>query len=234
MTAKKRASSISPEAKTARNFRVVCLSDTHGLHREVQIPDGDVLIHAGDMTNFFQPLERSWEELKSFNDWLEQIPHRHKIVVAGNHDLVFQEEPKKAKTLLSNAHYLENSGIELEGIHFWGSPTTPVMASMAFAATSRARSRETWNRIPDDTDVLITHGPPYGTLDKNDILGRHHGCQYLTGALLRVRPRLHVFGHIHGGYGYERAWERTLLVNCAIVNSRREIAHPPIVVDLTL
>jgi Icc-related predicted phosphoesterase len=217
-----------------KTLRIICLSDTHGLHREVQVPDGDVLIHAGDVTNFFQPLEKSMEMLKGFNDWLGELPHRHKIVIAGNHDLVFQEEPKKARTLLTNAHYLENSGIELESIRFWGSPITPVMETMAFATTNSAKTRAVWDKVPGNTDVLITHGPPYGTLDKNDILGRHHGCQHLISALLRIKPKLHVFGHIHGGHGHELAWGSTLLVNCAVVNTDRHLANPPTVVELTI
>jgi Icc-related predicted phosphoesterase len=86
--------------------------------------------------------------------------------------------------------------------------------------------------IPDDTYVLITHEAPYGTLDKTHILARHMGCQYLTGALLRIKPRLHVFGHIHGGYGRESAWDRVTFVHCAVVNNDRVVANLPIVVEL--
>src|ERR1700709_1011647 len=99
--------------------------------------------------------------LKDVNDWLGELPHRHKIAIAGNHDLVFQEVPKRAKTLLTNAHYLENSGIELEGIRFWGSPVTPVLHEMAFSNPRNASTRKIWDKIPSDTDVLITHGPPF-------------------------------------------------------------------------
>jgi Icc-related predicted phosphoesterase len=94
-----------------------------------------------------------------------------------------------------------------------------------------AAIRQHWELIPTDTDVLITHEAPYGTLDKSHILAKHRGCQNLTASLLRVRPKLHVFGHIHGGYGKEFAWGTTL-VNCAVVDNARVLTNPPTVVEL--
>lgn len=214
------------------SLRLVCLSDTHGLHRQVQVPEGDILIHAGDLTVFGQPLTDSFAMLEDVNAWLGELPHLHKVVIAGNHDLVFQKEPAKARGLLTNAHYLENSGVILERLHIWGSPITPVMEGMAFATLRGEASRRVWDRIPDTTDILITHGPPCGSGDQVEPWSKHWGCLSLTAALQRIQPALHVFGHIHGGYGRQTNRTGTQLVNCAVLNSQRVLANPPVVVTL--
>lgn len=145
-------------------MRFVCISDTHGRHHELTLPAGDVLIHAGD----FLPPGASFEAIDDFNQWLGDLPYQHKIVIAGNHDLVFETSPHQARKLLSQAIYLENSGTLIDGVHFWGCPVTPVLAEMAFAVERGAASRKFWNQVPENTDVLITHGPPFGILD-NDL-----------------------------------------------------------------
>lgn len=216
------------------SLSLVCLSDTHTFHRHVRVPEGDVLVHAGDICSFYDPLERSMAVLEDFNGWLGELPHRHKIVIAGNHDVPFTREPERARALLTNAHYLENSGIELDGLRFWGSPITPVMGSMAFATERGAASREVWNRIPENTDVLVTHGPPRGILDQDNIWEVHDGCPSLLEAVRRVKPQAHIFGHIHGGWGKERSRDGTRFVNCSVFNARRELAHAPLIVELNV
>jgi predicted phosphohydrolase len=211
-------------------LRLVCIGDTHGFHRKLTLPPGDILIHCGD----FMVNGSSTEEIDDFNVWLGTLPFRHKLVVAGNHDLLFDQQPELARAHLTQAIYLEDSGVTLEGLKFWGSPVNSVGDGWAFARERMVKIQKHWDRIPDDIDVLITHEAPYGTLDKTHILARHMGCQYLTGALLRIKPRLHVFGHIHGGYGRESAWNRVTLVNCAVVNNDRVLANPPTLVELTL
>lgn len=171
------------------------------------------------------------EMLKDFNLWLGELPHRHKIVIAGNHDLVFQDEPKKARTLLTNAHYLENSGVELGGIRFWGSPITPVMESMAFAKHGVASSK-VWSRIPNHTDVLITHGPPYGILDQPAPWARHQGDMELLLAIRKLSFQMHIFGHNHGGFGKETNRVGQWFINCAMVNAERVITHKPILAEI--
>ena len=208
--------------------RIVCISDTHGTHRRLSVPDGDVLIHAGD----FMTLGRSVEEIIDFNRWRGEQSHRFKIVIAGNHDFLFVLSPAKARTHLTNASYLENSGVHLGGFYFWGSPMVPVTSDWAFHVERGAASRKYWDKIPVDTDVLITHGPPLGTLDKPHLLASRLGCQELTRAILRVKPKLHVFGHIHGGYGVERALNHTCLVNCAVLNEDYVLTNKPVVIDL--
>ena len=218
--------------QSSGSLRLVCLSDTHGLHRQLAVPEGDILIHAGDLTVFDQPLAASLALLRDVNAWLGELPHRHKVVIAGNHDRVLQGEPKTAHRLLTNAHYLENSGVVLEGLRFWGSPVTPVREGMAFATPRGEASRKVWDRIPDATDILITHGPPCGTGDQVQPWSKHWGCPSLTAAVQRIQPALHVFGHVHGGYGQQTNRAGTLFVNCAVLNHQRVLTNPPVTVTL--
>lgn len=213
---------------SASTLRIVCISDTHGLHRRVKVPEGDFLIHAGD----FMSSGRSLDEIIDFDEWLAEQPHPYKIVIAGNHDLLFESKAADARAALTNAVYLENSGVEIAGLRFWGCPITPVTEAWAFHVPRGFASRKYWDMIPDETDVLITHGPPFGILDKKDILSSRLGCKQLTATLMRVRPRLHVFGHIHGGYGYETRPGGTVLVNCAIQNAAYRLVNLPITVEL--
>lgn len=171
-------------------------------------------------------------EIVDFNDWLGSLPHRHKVVIAGNHDLLFESYPEMARGRLNSAIYLENSGTEILGLKFWGSPVQPTFHNWAFNVDRGAAIRRYWKKIPPDTDVLITHGPPFGTLDKTDILGPHLGCEDLTKAVLQIKPKLHVFGHIHGGHGQEINKSGTLFVNAAVLNERYVHTHAPIVIEL--
>lgn len=215
--------------KKSNVIRLVCISDTHGQHRQLTVPRGDILIHAGDFMHSGQRLS----EIIDFNDWLGSLPHPHKVVIAGNHDLLFESYPEMARGRLSNATYLENSGTEVLGRKFWGSPVQPTFHNWAFNVERGAAIRRYWKKIPSDTDVLITHGPPFGTLDKTDILGPHLGCEELAKAVSQIKPRLHVFGHIHGGYGRETIDGSSTFVNAAVLNERYVHAHAPIVIDLS-
>jgi Icc-related predicted phosphoesterase len=206
-------------------MRIVCISDTHGFHRKLDVPDAEILIHAGD----FMTHGRAIVEIDDFNTWLANLPHKHKIVVAGNHDKLFEAEPKLARSRLSAAIYLEQSAVTLDSIHFWGCPVTPVLPHMAFAV-ARGQAGKYWDKMPAETDVLITHGPPFGIFDKEDICSEHMGCMQLNKAVQRVRPRLHIFGHIHGGRGREEGPNGTSFVNCAALSGNR--LFPPTVVEL--
>ena len=206
-------------------MRLVCISDTHGFHRQIDVPEANILIYAGD----FSTPRATIKELDDFNNWLGCLPHRHKIVVAGNHDKLFEIQPELARALLSAAIYLEQSAVMIEGLRFWGCPVTPVLPSMAFAV-ARGDAAKFWDKIPAQTDVLITHGPPFGILDKEDIWREHMGCVQLNKAVQKVRPRLHVFGHVHGGRGREEGPNGTCFVNCAALRGNQ--LHPPIVVEI--
>jgi Icc-related predicted phosphoesterase len=206
-------------------MRIACISDTHGFHRRLDVPEAEILIHAGD----FSTSQATVEELDDFNAWLADLPHRHKVVVAGNHDRLFQANPKLAKFRLSAAVYLEQSSVMIEGICFWGCPVTPVLPHMAFAV-ARGNAARYWEKMLAETDVLVTHGPPFGILDKEAIWRDHLGCMQLNRAVQKIRPRLHVFGHIHGGRGMEEGPNGTRFVNCAALQGNR--LHPPFVVEL--
>ncbi|OJJ05574.1 hypothetical protein ASPVEDRAFT_45081 [Aspergillus versicolor CBS 583.65] len=208
-----RAVSQSP-ASNSIPIQVVCISDTH--NTKPNLPDGDILIHAGDLTQSGSRLE-----LEEQIEWLNAQPHRYKVVIAGNHELCLDSQLQSSRTGTSSGGdapdtdsaaidwkslvYLENTSTVLNlgngrNIKVFGSPCTPKHGNWAF---QYPRSNAAiWDEIsiPDDTDILITHGPPKAHLD----LG-HFGCLLLRRTLwgMKQRPLLHVFGHIHGGYGKE-------------------------------
>lgn len=206
-------------------LRLVAISDTHNRHDQMVVPDGDVLVHGGDFTGRGTP-----DEIRAFNDWLGTLPHRHKVVIAGNHDWGFQISPENARAALTNAIYLEDSGVEIEGLRFYGSPWQPWFMDWAFNLRTDAELRSKWDLIPDGTDVLITHGPPRGILDRTVTLD-DVGCLELRRVVERIAPRLHIFGHIHEGYGQTVVGETTF-VNAATCNLFYRPVNPPVVVDL--
>ncbi len=206
-------------------MRIVCLSDTHSLHEEVSVPDGDILVHAGDFTE-----RGSLEDVDAFNAWLGRLPHRHKFVIAGNHDFCFEQAPEQARSRLTNAIYLEDSGAVAEGLHIWGSPWQPRFFDWAFNLDRGEPLARKWALVPDHTDILITHGPPHGWGDTTS-RGADVGCEELAARIWTVAPRLHVFGHIHEGYGRMQAGPTTL-VNASICTLRYRPTNPAIVVEL--
>jgi predicted phosphohydrolase len=207
--------------------RIVCISDTHGQHAKLSVPDGDVLIHAGDFAAFGDtPIE-----IIDFNLWLGTLPHRHKVVIAGNHDWMFERHSGAARELLTNAIYLENSGTELAGLKIWGSPVQPEFNNWAFNVARGAAIRRYWKMIPASTDVLITHGPPYGVLDTAHPTTAHLGCEELAEAVQKIRPRLHVFGHIHGGHG-QQCSDGIQYANASVVDEAYRLVNAPQVIEI--
>ncbi len=176
-------------------MRIVCVSDTHARHHLTVVPDGDVLVHAGDITR-----RGKLEDVESFDRWLGTLPHKHKIVICGNHDFCFQERAAEARARITNAIYLEDSGCEIDGITFYGSPWQPWFGGWAFNLPRGEALAKVWAEIPVGVDVLITHGPPAGILDQNHA-GIACGCRDLLDRVFVVKPRLHVFGHIHESAG---------------------------------
>lgn len=214
-------------------MRIVCISDTHDQHEKVVVPDGDVLIHAGDHACHRTAIP---ESTIRFNDWLGKLPHRYKVVIAGNHDTLFEQQPYLARSLITNAVYLEDSGIDFGGLVFWGSPYTPFWDHWAFGVRIEDNIKWHWDRIPYNTNVLITHGPPFRILDKNilgthNVEGGHAGCMQLRSRVSVLRDNnllvLHVFGHIHEGYGRDG-----IFVNASQVDERNNMKNKPIVVDI--
>lgn len=178
-------------------MKVILISDTHGLHAGLVLPAGDTLVHAGDLTS-----RGSMSEVRAALQWFANVgDFRHRVLIAGNHDFLFEKDPETAWALMpDNVTYLNDSGETLDGVKFWGSPVTPWFHDWAFNRRG-AEIKPHWDLIPGDTDVLITHGPPAGILDTVYPRDEHVGCPELLWAVRRVQPKLHVFGHIHEGYG---------------------------------
>lgn len=205
---------------------VVCLSDTHCHHRRVTVPDGDLLIFCGDMSN-----QGSGEEISGFMAWIARQPHRHKICIAGNHDSLFERAPLAAKRLLPpGVHYLEDSGATVEGLTVWGSPVTPTFLDLAFNRERGAEIGRHWNLIPDTLDILVTHAAPARVRDLAGPDG-HQGCEQLRERIEAVQPLLACYGHLHEGHGYDYLGD-TLCVNAAVCDEMCRPVNKPIVVEI--
>jgi Icc-related predicted phosphoesterase len=187
--------------------RIVAMADTHNEHARLVVPDGDVLIHAGDLTG-----RGTLPELEQVADWLRAQPHAHKVVIAGNHDFALQRNPVTARALFHGLTFLEDGEATLAGLRIWGSPWQPWFHDWAFNARRGKEIDAKWKLIPEGLDVLVTHGPPAGFGDRC-FDGEAVGCADLLRHLGRVKPRLHLFGHIHEDRG---EWQLgpTRLVNC--------------------
>lgn len=222
-------------------LRIVCVSDTHSQHEMVQLPPGDILVHTGDFS-----MKGRENEVRAFNKWLGKIPFKHKVVVAGNHEVTFedQNEPQirhifgleaqpsssEMKKLLTNCTYLQDSFCEVEGLKIYGTPHQPVFFNWAFNREDEQRQK-LFSAIPSDSDIVLCHGPPYNILDKvHD--GQHVGCPIMRKEMLeRVKPKLMVFGHIHEDHGVEKI-DNTIFVNAANCTVRYKCTQKPIVVDI--
>jgi Icc-related predicted phosphoesterase len=215
-------------------MRIVCISDTHNFHEQIAVPDGDVLIHSGDAT-----VNGTDIEVIEFLHWFSRLPHKCKIFVAGNHDWLFETDTRHARLLLADAKitYLQDSSIEIDGLKIYRSPWQPRFFDWAFNLNRGHELAEKWAMIPDDVDVLITHGPPYGILDLVPRKGwdENTGCEELRKRVEKIaalgRLKLHVFGHIHCGYGVHEELD-VKFVNASTCDEQYNPTQPPIVVDL--
>ena len=212
-------------------MKITFISDTHGKHAELtdKLPGGDVLIHSGDF------MRGGYEEGEAidFFDWLEHdvTGYKYKIFIAGNHDRLFENEPEQAIKLKDayapSAIYLQDSSFKIEGIKFYGSPWTPAFNNWAFNVERDSDAiEEKWNQIPDDTDVLITHGPPLGILDYTPY-GGDVGCERMISKVLEVQPLIHVFGHVHSSYGHKYN-ETTDFINASNLNDNYKLVNEPV------
>lgn len=172
-------------------MRIVAVADTHLFTSDLRVPDGDVFIHAGDLCR-----GGDLDELREAAAWLATLPHRHKIVVAGNHDWAFAREPDAARAAIGACIYLEDREVTVDGVRIYGSPWQPAFHDWAFNLPRGAALARVWAQIPTGLDVLVTHGPPEGIGDRSPVGGRA-GCAELRRRVDEVQPRLHLFGHIH-------------------------------------
>lgn len=230
-------------------IRFVSISDTHSRHKHLVLPKGDVLIHSGDFSKHGR-----YSEIKDFTNWLKKQDFQHKVVVAGNHEFTFDLEYKEkfiqrnknknrppykktfeeTKALLVNqCTYLEGESTTVLGYKVFGSPYSVVYSRSAFQRPDKEREAH-WDLIPDDTELLITHGPPYGFCD----LSRSNircGDKRLTERVINdIKPIVHQFGHIHGGYGLNVNTQGTLFMNAANCSKGYKLEHPAFVFDLPL
>lgn len=245
--------------KREGTVRFVCISDTHSCESKTMaattsletIPDGDVLLHCGDFSNVGRP-----EEIATFAKWFAKLPHARKIIIAGNHDLSLDVDSyastarrfghgqvddvagtcARVRALIEaipNCTYLQDSHTEVEGIRIWGSPWQPEFCAWAFNLPRGEPCRAKWRLIPQDTDVVLTHGPPLGHGDLTSS-GVRAGCLDLLDELqTRVRPQFHCFGHIHEGYGVSTDGTTTY-VNASTCNLQYRPVQKAIVFDVEI
>jgi len=216
--------------------RITFISDSHTKHDKLNgfLPGGDILLHSGDLTG------RGYiTEIENFMKWYDNINNYDtKVFIAGNHDFGFQDDNQKLRGLLTGyktIDYLEDElmmvGEDYDNmIKIWGSPWQPEFHNWAFNLPRGEKIKEKWDMIPVDTDILITHGPPFGKLDYVPYNNINVGCEELMKRVEEIKPKIHVFGHIHEGYGYVFDGN-THFINAAVLNGRYEFRNKPITVD---
>ena len=209
-------------------MRAVVISDTHNQHRKLLLPQGDMIIHCGDVSG-----RGTSTEVYDFIKWFSILPYRYKIFIAGNHDFYFEQKginEIEDELRENRIVYLNDSGIEIEGIKFWGSPIQPWFYDWAFNRQRGADIKRHWDKIPNDTNILITHGPPKGIRDMT-VRGDRCGCEDLFQAVERVKPKYHLFGHIHEEYG--QAYDHTTtFINASVLDENYCLVNEPIVIKI--
>ena len=208
-------------------MRLVIISDTHTRHEELETLAGDVLIHCGDFCNGFIQNE---SDLFEIDRWFGEQPFERILCTGGNHDFVAQQRRESGEPVFENAIYLEGEAYEYGGLTFYGAPWIPRLEGWAYCLPDDELA-EQWKRIPQDTDVLITHTPPAGILDIPSA-GHSVGCSSLRAAIEDLPSlRIHCFGHVHASYGQ---WDEMQITfyNAAVVGSNYAVKNSPIVVEL--
>jgi Icc-related predicted phosphoesterase len=213
-------------------MRITFISDTHTKHRycEDDLPGGDLLIHAGDFMNSGYSEREAFE----FLEWIDKQRYDKKVFIAGNHDRLFEIDKVKKYELLKqfpNLIYLEDELFGLynldtdKSVKIYGSPWQPEFYNWAFNLPRNGEEMKArWNAIPEDTDILITHGPPHGYLDIPGGQSIHVGCEMLRERVDEIKPKIHVFGHIHGSAGYYFNGH-THFINASILNEQYVYAN---------
>lgn len=208
-------------------MKIVAISDTHGQHEALQLPKGDLLIHAGDLSK-----RGTEQQVRLFLDWFAAQDFRHKIFIAGNHDFFFERESGRriAELIPPGVIYLNDSMAEVEGLRIWGSPVQPWFYDWAFNRRRGEEIRKHWDLIPENTDVLITHGPAAGIHDLT-IHGEHVGCVDLLARIEALQPRLFICGHIHEAHGILPG-NPTTFINASVLDEQYILRHPPVEIEL--
>lgn len=192
-------------------MKICSISDLHS-NFALKTSEADVLTISGDLT-----YKGSLIELSNARHWLKEQPQKYKVIIAGNHDFCFENKNREeARHILSGdgIFYLQDESVVLDGVKFYGSPWQPWFYDWAFNLYRGKALKEKWDLIPDDVDVLLTHGPPYGYGDLT-MRGEAVGCQDLLEAIKKKKPRYHLFGHIHENFG-EWDLDGIKLINCNV------------------
>jgi Icc-related predicted phosphoesterase len=220
-------------------IRITFISDTHSKHKQVtsSLPGGSLLIHAGDISSMGYQ-----HEIREFCSWFDKLNnYDHKVFIAGNHDWGFQDNTGEIMEIVNSykgIDYLQDDMFMFrktdnyeDMIKIWGSPWQPEFYNWAFNLPRRGEElKEKWDLIPTDVDILVTHGPAYGYGDR--VIGRPEnlGCELLSETIKDKKPKIHVCGHIHSGYGYIFDGD-THYINAAVLNEQYAFAHKPLTVD---
>jgi Icc-related predicted phosphoesterase len=210
-------------------MKISLISDTHGMHNITtnDLVGGDMIIHSGDISNVGKP-----KQIEEFFQWFSGLPYTYKIVIAGNHDWGFKNKVSEINKIIEKYEdsiiYLQDEMVEIEGIKIYGSPWQPEFCDWAFNLPRNGEAlKYVWSKIPEDVDILITHGPAFGHLDK--VMGREEniGCEMLRQRIDIIKPKIHVFGHIHSGYGHKFNGE-THFFNASVLDEAYDYTHPPL------
>ena len=214
-------------------MKITFISDTHTKHDKIteDLPGGDLIIHAGDFMNS----GRSRYEQESFFKWYSRLDnYKYKILIAGNHDWLMQTNPKGASDLLKDYNeitYLQDSYTTLPNCKIYGSPWQPEFCNWAFNLPRNGKELAyVWGKVPEDTDILVTHGPPHGILDVPGGSHLHVGDELLNTTLRKIKPKIHVFGHVHGSAGYVFQ-DGTHYINASVLNEQYMYMNQPMVID---
>ena len=206
-------------------MKIVCVADTHMEENKIDIPECDILIYAGDNDI------RTLNHLEQLNRWFYNQSAKHKICVGGNHDFYLEKlNYHMVCDILNNCNYLFNNSIKVEGLKIWGSPYSPLFNDWAFMRPDHGLAN-IWAKIPEDTDIVVTHCPPYEILDKVEIGNRNVGSFSLLERIKKIKPKLHVFGHIHECYGIYKD-TNTIYVNASQMTSTYQLENETIVIEI--
>lgn len=212
-------------------MKICCISDTHGKHNKLDMSKypADVLIHAGDWT---AGRDIGLQETKDFLEWFSKQPYNHKICIAGNHEIQVEAAADRI-TIPKDVIYLENSECTIDNIKFYGSPYSNEFCGWAFMEEEVNLSK-IWAKIPEDTNVLITHGPAY---DCHDTVARPYGRDPHVGSTsltkrkqMLTELRIHVCGHIHESSGVSGT--NPININAAVLNEHYKMVNEPKVVEI--
>jgi Icc-related predicted phosphoesterase len=208
-------------------MKLVAVSDTHGEEHNIEIPKCDIFVHCGD--SYINSLLR----LNVINEWLGTIDAQHRIIIAGNHDTELERIGRAwCEQLFTNAIYLQDKEVTINGIKFYGSPWCPEFNNWSFMYPRRSLdAKRVWEQIPKDTDILLTHCPPYGILDRN-IRDERCGCEVLQRILFDRNIKHHMFGHIHGWGSQSIHQEGTNFYNVSVLNENYNLVYKPTILEV--